>query len=131
MNYIPKIEYTSAPITITFELPPEGDNLNEKNKANERTTYSDGGVPQTQFNYFTRQFKVRFRFLTQALQDELKTFFLDHAGQGLEFKYFESSDEVEFSVVTMSVKQFNPQKQFPDGSGGHIWDVELSMIQTL
>ena len=130
-NYIPKLEYTSAPITITFEFPPDGDNLRERGRANQRTVTSTGGIRQTQFNYNTRLIRPQHTFISQAILDTLRTFFEDHGSRGLEFKYFESSDEVEFFTVTLNSKTFNPVKLFPDSSGGHVWSLNMSMIYTL
>lgn len=128
---IPKIEYGSGPTTITFELPPSGDFLNERNRANARTTISSSGVEQTQWNYNTQEITVNFVFLTQALIDSLRTFFKDHASKGLSFKYFEDKDSPSFETYTLTRKEFSPKRLFPDDLGGFIYDLRLQMRRTL
>ncbi len=131
-NLVPQIEYGSPTTTITFELPPTGDNLNERNRANARTTISTGGVEQTQWNYNSQEITVNFTFLTQTLIDSLRTFFEDHASKGLEFTYFEDKDvPASANTYTLRQKDFSPKKLFPDDLGGHIWDLRLTMRRTL
>ncbi len=108
MNFIPKIEYTSAPITIAFSLPPVGDFLKEDYKTSEKTSTSSNGTEQTQWNFNSLMIKPTMTFVDQATKDAYNTFFLDHASKGLSFKYFISNDEVEFKTVTLSRKQFRP-----------------------
>lgn len=128
---IPKIEYGSPTTTITFELPPSGDNINERNRANVRTSISTSGVEQSQFNYNSQEITVNFSFLTQALIDSLRTFFETHASRGLEFNYYEDKDSVSFNTYTLRQKDFSPRKLFPDDLGGFIYDLRISMRRTL
>lgn len=128
---IPKIEYGSPTTTITFELPPTGDNINERNRANARTTISTGGVEQTQWNYNTQEITVNFSFLSESLIGQLRTFFEDHASKGLEFNYYEDKDSVSFNTYTLLRKDFSPKKLFPDDLGGFVYDLRLSMRRTL
>lgn len=131
MNYIPKIEYDTGPTTIQFELPPEGDNLDETYQANVQKTVSSGGVEQSQWNYNEHIISPNFVLIPQAIHDQLLTFFLDWASKGKAFKYYESSDEAEFFTVTLSKTAFKAKKVVCDGMGGFLWDVGLDMRRTL
>lgn len=131
MNYIPKIQYGTGPTTITFELPPEGDNLDEIFRANVNKTISTGGVEQVQWNYNEHLISPNFVFLTQSLHDQLETFYLNWASKGKEFKYFESEDEPTYWTVTLDKNEFTAKKIVCDGLGGFIWDVELKMRRSL
>lgn len=131
MNYIPKIEYGTGPTVITFELPPQGDNLDESFKANVTKTISTAGVEQVQWNYNEHYISPAFTFVSQVLRDQLETFYLTWASKGKAFKYFESSDEVDFFTVTMDKNEFKPKKIVCDGLGGFIWDIEMNMRRTL
>ena len=126
---IPKLIYDAT--TITFELPPTGDNINEKVSTNARTTLSSNGTEQTQFNYNSQDYVVNFAFLTQALVDEMRTFFLTHGSKGKSFDYFLDKDLVDFETYTLSKKEFSPKRLFPDDAGGFIHDLRLSMRRTL
>lgn len=129
---IPKIAYSSGPeIEIVFELPPSGDNENEVNKASSRTTISSNGTEQTQFNYISKEITLNFTFITQSILDSLRTFFEDHAAKGSSFKYFVDKDSASFETYTLRDKTFSPRKLFPDGSGGFIYDIRLTMRRTL
>jgi hypothetical protein len=127
MNYIPKIVYGTGPTTITFELPPTGDNLDEVFKSNNATNTSNSGMTQTQWNYNEHIFSPKFTFITQALHDSIYTFFIDWGSKGKEFKYYESSDEAEFFTVTLTKKELKPKKLVCDGMSGFIWEFELEM----
>ena len=70
-NYIPKIEYGTGPTTVTFDLPPTGDNLDETFKANAATNLSNSGSSQTQWNYNEHIFSPKFTFVTQAIHDSI------------------------------------------------------------
>lgn len=126
---VPKLVYDVT--TITFELPPTGDNINEQVKSNARTTLSSNGAEQTQFNYNTQDYVVNFSFLTQVLVDEMRTFFLTHGSKGLSFNYFIDKDLPAFETYTLSKKEFSPKRLFPDDAGGFIHDLRLSMRRTL
>ena len=131
MNYIPKIEYGTGPTVITFELPPEGDNLDENFKANVNKTVSTAGVEQVQWNYNEHIISPNFVFVSQAIHDQLQTFYLNWASKGKEFKYFESSDSASYFLVTLSKNEFKPKKVVCDGMGGFIWDINMDMRRTL
>ncbi len=130
-NYIPKIEYGSPTTTITFDLPPEGDNLDQRFRANSARSVSSGGVEQTQFNYNEETISPKFVFVSNATKLLIDTFFLNWASHGKEFKYFESSDEVAFRTVTLERAEYSPKKIVCDGLGGFIWEFELRMRRTL
>jgi hypothetical protein len=132
MNYIPAIEYTDAPIRITFGLPPKDDFRNESLSANARTTTSTGGVDQTQYNYTRETRLIEMTFVEESVKQAFETFFKDHASRGLEFKYFESEDEVDFITVTMDKFEFKPVILFPGAvSGEYIYEFSFSIRRTL
>lgn len=132
-NFLPKIEYDpgSGPVTVEFDLPPEGDNLRERERSNIRQSISTGGVVQNQFNFIEQQIRPRFVFLTNAKIAELRTFFETHALEGKEFKYFEHKDEVTFLTVTLARFEFRPARISSDNSGGFLHDLEIAMRRTL
>lgn len=128
MNFIPKIEYGSGPTTITFDYPPEGDNLDERFTANAASNKSNSGKEQTQWNYNEHVISPKFTFVSQALHDAFYTFFNTWASKGKEFKYFESSDEVAFWTVTLTKKEFKPRKLVKVcNTDDFIWEFDIEM----
>ncbi len=107
MNFIPRIEYTVAPLTVDFNLPPRDDFRSESIQASQSTTRSTNGTTQTQFNHNESIQSLVFTFLDEAIFQSFKTFFIDHGSRGLDFKYFESNDEVEFITVTLDSFSFD------------------------
>lgn len=131
MNYIPKIEYNSPTITITFDLPPQGDNLDERFVSNSSVTRSNSGIEQTQWNYNEHIISPKLTFVSQTLHDSFYSFFINWASHGYEFKYYESSDEASFFLVTLSKREFKPRKLVCDGLGGFIWEFDIEMRRVL
>ena len=127
----PKIEYGSPTTTIIFDLPPSGDNEGERRRASARTTISSSGVEQTQFNYISKEITVNFTFLTESLVVALRTFFDNHASKGKSFEYFVDKDVVSSETYFLKDKTFSPRKLFPDGSGGFVYDLRLTMRRTV
>ncbi len=126
-NFIPKIEYGSPTTTITFTLPPEGDNLKESNRSNIQRSVSGNGTIQFEWNYNEKIISPSFTFLTQSLINSLRTFFTSHALKGKTFKYYEHSDEASFITCTLDKMEFDPKRVIPDGSGGFIYDLTIRM----
>ena len=132
MNFIPAIEYTSAPITITFLLPPVDDFRNEDLTANTRVTTSTAGVDQAQFNYIREKRTIKLSFIDEAIKQQFDTFFKDHAAKGLEFKYFESNDEIDFITVTLDRTSYKPKILFPSNTPNeYVYDFTFVMRRTL
>lgn len=133
INFVPKFEYDpgTGPVTVTMTLPPEKDNLNERETADIDRTFSNNGTAQHQFNYIEQTIEPRFVFVEQSTIDELRTMFETHALQGKEFKYFEHSDEASFITVTLDSFEFRPKRIIPDGSGGFIHDIAIRMRRTI
>jgi len=130
-NKIPKIIYGDANTELVMSLPPIEDFRAEKINSKARTTISSGGVEQTQFNYNreTRSFKMTF--IDESLMEEFRVFFKTHGSKGLAFSYFESSDEVEFTKVTLNTKRLSPKILFPNDSGGFVYEFDFSIVRTL
>lgn len=117
---------------ITFEFPPQGDNLRERVRGNVKRAISTGGKSQHQFNFNESVIAPNFVFVTQALIDSLRTFYEDHASRGFEFKYFESSDEATFFTMELNRFEFQPQRVIPTNTPGEfIHDLSLSLRRTL
>lgn len=133
MNFIPKIEYGSGPTTITFELPPAGDNLDEKIVGNTVTNKSNSGIEQSQFNYNEHIISPKMTFVSQAIKDAFYTFFITWGSKGKEFKYFESSDEVTYFTVTLTKKEFKPRKLFRVNNidDDFVWEFDIEMRRPL
>ena len=132
MNYKPAIEYTDTPIRITFELPPVDDFRDQSITANARTTTSTGGVDQTQFNYNRETRTIKMSFVSEAIKQQYETFFKNHGSKGLEFKYFESEDEVDFITVTLDRLTFAPTILFPSETPNeYVYDFTFVLRRTL
>lgn len=116
---------------LNYELPPEGDNINEKQRSNIRKTVSTNGQVQHQFNFREESLSINFVLITQAILDSTRTFMETHALKGNEFKYFESSDESAFITVTLDRFTFSPKKLFPNDSGGFVYDFNMRTRRTL
>ena len=131
-DFIPKIEYGTGPTTIEFDVPPIDDPLRERVVSNQRTLKSNNGTTQTQFNYNEEILNPRFRGLSKALADALRTFFKDHGGQGKSFSYFEDKDSASFRTVTLDSFNIRPVRDIPQGTGSDFkYRIELRMRRTL
>lgn len=132
-NFIPKIEYThpiDGATTITFDLPPEGDNINESVRGVGRDSVSSSGSRQTQWNFNQENRTFNFVFLTESLITALRKLYTDHALKGGTFDYYEHSDEVDFITVELAKKEFKPNRLTPQGSG-FIYDLKMEVVRTL
>ncbi len=114
-----------------FSLPPEGDNLRQRDRGSIRRTLSNAGVVQNQFNYIEETISANFVFLSSSEITSLETFFQSHALEGSEFRYYEHNDESTFFTVSLSRFDFSPRRVAADGSGGFIHDLPISMRRTL
>lgn len=131
-NKIPKIEYTSAPITITFELPPSGDFRNDTYKANSKSSKSSNGTEQVQFNYTDHVQGLNFPFVSEAIKLELDTFFLDHALEGKEFKYFEDKDLSSFITVSLNRREYKPLIMFPSSTPDeYVYEIKIVIREAI
>lgn len=133
MNFIPKFEYehpTLGTTTITFELPPENDPLDQRFRVNGRETRSNSGQDQFQFNYVDQTFRLRLVFLTKTLIDEIKTMYDVLAFSGGTFKYFPSNDEVDFFNVVLERKEFRPRRVIRSGAD-FIYDLEIRLREKI
>lgn len=109
MNFIPKIEFESGGTqTITFDLPPSDDIRAQNYRTSEKTSTSNNGKQQTQFNFVEDNITLNFTFISESIKQQMDSFMTTHALRGLEFKYFESEDEVEFVTVRLSAKVWAP-----------------------
>jgi len=130
-NFIPKFEYehpTEGTTTITFVLPPQGDPLRRQKRTKGRSTRSSTGEGQYQLNYTDETFSLDLVFLDKAIVDEVEKLFDDHASLENEFKYFPSSDELEFYTVVWdgSSKRFQPRAIIASGDD-FIYDLRIPL----
>jgi hypothetical protein len=116
---------------VEYDLPPEGDNLRERERGNVKRTVSTNGSLQHQFNYREEIINPKFTLVTQAILDTTRTFMETHALEGKSFKYFESKDEASFRTVTLNKFEFRPARVFPNDSGGFFYDFDLTLRRTL
>lgn len=116
---------------LEFDLPPTGDNLNEKERANTKRSVSGNGSTQHQFNFIEERIGPKFAFITEAIQASTRTFMETHALKGEAFRYFESKDEVSFRTVRLDRFDYTPKRIFPDNTGGFVYDFDLRMRRTL
>ena len=127
-NFIPKIEFGTGPTTITFDLPPEGDFRSQNFNASEKTSTSNNGTEQTQFNFTEDRLGLSFFFISETIKTQMDNFMLTHALRGLEFSYFESNDEVAFITVTLRRKRWSPTIMFAEATPGNfIYEFDLDM----
>lgn len=122
MNFIPKIEYNDfldgLPRTITFDSPPEGDPFNEEIKAQVKVTKSNNGRKQVQYNYAEKSYKLEFIFQSEAVKDAVEEFFNRHAVRGATFKYYPSSDEVDYEVFSLASRTIAFKRPIPSVISG-------------
>ena len=130
-NWIPKIEYGTIPTVISFTYPPDGDPINEKVKSYKREILSYSGNKQVSFSYFEEVVAIKFNLLTSNEINALRTFFLEHASLGNEFKYFLHSDESAFITYKLNQKVFNPERIISDGAGDFYYSITLSFKRVL
>ena len=116
---------------LEFALPPEGDNLRERQRSNVKRTISTNGSIQHQFNFREENLNPKFTLVTQAILDVTRTFFETHAAEGNNFKYFESKDEASFRTMTLDRFDFRPARIFPNSTGGFFYDFDLKLRRTL
>jgi hypothetical protein len=129
VNYIPAFEYvdlSSVTQNFSLTLPQAGDPLKERYRVNGRESRSNSGKSQFQFNYIDNSYSLDLFFLTKTEIDELKAMF-DNVGQfGKTFKYFPSSDEVDFFTVYWDAKRFDPVRTIAS-AGDFIYDFKMNM----
>lgn len=129
MNFIPKFEYVhpiNGLTTITLSLPPTGDPLKETYETSGAETRSNSGKSQYQKNYQDHSFELTLIFLSKQEIDDLFEMFNDYASFGSIFKYYQSSDEVEFFNVIWpgGKKNFDPVKVVRSGAD-FIYDLTI------
>jgi hypothetical protein len=108
MNFIPKIVFGPSNSQVVFEFPPSNDFRSDHYTANTKTTESSNGKEQNAY-YYTENIKnLNFQFVSEAIKDAYETFFNQWGKLGKSFKYFESSDESSFILVTLDKKSFKP-----------------------
>ena len=104
-NWIPKIVYTEVISgtgkTITFDSPPDGDPLNERESAKFTQNRSASGRAVTQFNYSLSRYDLNFKFQSQTVLDKVRDFVRDHSFHGADFKYYIHSDEADYETFIM------------------------------
>jgi len=122
MNFIPKIEYTDIldglPKSFTFDSPPEGDPFGEEVRPNIKVTKSNNGRKQVQFNYLEVKYKLQFIFQSEAVKNDFDEFFKRHAVRGASFRYFPSSDEVDFFQCTLASRTVSYARPIPAATLG-------------
>lgn len=128
-NFKPKFEYehpTNGTTIITLDLPPTGDPLKESFETNGVESRSNAGKSQYQKNYEDHSFSLTLIFLTKQNIDDLYEMYDSFASFGSIFKYYPSSDEVDFFNVIWpgSKKSFNPVKVIRQGAD-FIYDLEI------
>ena len=132
MNFLPKIVYGDSNTTIAFDLPPTKDFLKESFKSSHKTSMSSNGKQQTQWNFNEVTISPTMTFVTETIKTEYETFYLTHASKGKEFKYYPSSDEVEFKTVTLTKKDFKPTILFSTNTVGEfIYEFSIKMRELL
>ena len=131
MNFIPKIEYiqyiTGDAKTLTFGSPPEGDPFNESYEDNKVVTRSNNGTPLTQFNYTRKNYALSFIFQSETVRADVITF-RDTAKRGVVFKYFPSSDEVDYEEFYLEGNGISFKRPIPSATLGEFeYDFSINM----
>jgi len=93
-DFKPRIVYSSGPaVTITFELPPEGDPYPEKMQATNITAVSSGGSIQCN-QLFQEEIlgPIKLTFVTEALANSFRTFFETWGSLKKSFTYYPHGD---------------------------------------
>ena len=135
-NFIPKIEYvelgTGTPKTVQFDSPPEGDPFRERLRINQRSRRSTSGVRQTQFNYSEQRYTLNFTFQSETVKAAFEDFYLNHAGRGGSFNYFESSDEVAFLTFELRIGDVQFSRPIPSATLGEFeYDFRFNVERVL
>ena len=96
-NLIPKIEYDVGPTIIEFDLPPEGfDNEGRTPEVKAKISEMQSGPQQISINHKRDNFKIKFRWVSEAITDALEIFIMDWVSENNDFKYFPDKDEAAF-----------------------------------
>ncbi len=123
---IPKIEYGNfIPTVISFNYPPSQGQKRDAISIVSKDSESLSGVRQTQVNYFERNKKLKFRFLSEDDVDDLETFIVGHAGKGKAFKYFEDKNSADYIAYELDMKKFDPKPITAVGVDIYIYEVDL------
>jgi len=135
MNFIPKIEYitrgTATTVTLTFDSPPEGDPFKETYEDSKVVTRSNNGTPQTQFNYTLKTYDLEFLFQSEAVRTAF-LLFRETAKYGSTFKYFPSSDELDFEEFILDDRGVSIGRPIPAATVGQFeYDFKLKLSRVL
>lgn len=130
-NFTPKFEYehpVNGTTVITFALPSQGDPIKKKKRVKGRQTRSSTGQSQYQRNYIDQTFELDLIFITKNVLDQVEELFDDYASLENSFKYFPSSDELDFFTVIWdgSNKAFEPVATIPSGVD-FIYDLKIPL----
>ncbi len=130
-NFIPKIVYGSSPTTITFDYPPEKDPFGEEIQTVGDEAISASGEEQFSQLYNRQIFTIRFKALTKTLADAMRTFFVNHASLGMDFKYYPHASESGYETWTLNKKSFKPLRTSSNGAADFMYQVDLEIRRVL
>lgn len=123
---IPKIEYGGfIPSVVIFDYPPieaGGEQMDVK----ERVTTSISGVRQVSVDYIEAIRSLNFAFLSDAIYQDLRTFFLSHAYLGKSFKYFEDKNSAAYTLYELRDLKFAPKKIAAKTENLYVWEIPFT-----
>ena len=132
INWIPKIIYPSGGgTTITFTIPVADDPLSEEVSAINNTSVSQSGLVQNSQDRQEETITVKFRFISTALTDSVRTWFKNSASTKTTFDYYIHESEAGFNTYYLVDDDFSPKRVAPAGSGTFLYDFDLTMRRVL
>lgn len=126
-HLIPKIEYGSAlTTTIEFRYPPAKDD-GERYDTKDRVTTALSGKRWTIVDEIEALRSVTLSFLTETEISALRAFFINHAGRGKPFKWFDDKESSEFKWYELNKNELKPRKITSVGASKFIYEVTLEL----
>lgn len=110
---------------IEFEFPPI-EKAGEQIDSKERQSVSISGKVQTSIDFIEAKRTLNFSFLSQALYESLKSFFITHGYAARPFLYYEDKTLGASVEYELSDLKFMPTKIVPKGFD-YVWSVVLKM----
>lgn len=106
--YQPKIEYVDNAMmtqTILFQYPPEGDPRNEAYDSKWQDNYSERGSYVRVLKFILHTFRLKFKFVTPTIQDQVRGWYENYGAVGTELKLFPQHDQATFHTVRCMTKK--------------------------
>ena len=114
---------------IEFDYPPV-EPKGEKLSSQERRSVSLTGLTQVSIDYIEGIRTLDFRFLTQAIFNQVKDFYNTFAVYGLQFRLYDDKTLTNYTSYELKNFDFEPDKIAPKGTN-YVWAVKMQIRRAL